>query len=210
MSYATFPNGSTLISSALTPDALLTIFQALVAQILGFDTTDPTVRSAAYSAVRVSWQQEGQPAWAISEDVCILRANPEDTLFGRARDGFYSPKDAVSLHSEMGYTQVWSLGFVFYGPNCEDRARLIVSAFALDWVHDVLVASNLYVVPDWHRPVYTPELFSGQWWKRSDVELQFNELVIESLTVPSAAGVDVRLLKDTGLERTISIRVNGD
>lgn len=207
MSTSTFTNGDVLVSSALTPDALLTIFQALVAQILGFDTSDPDQQAAAYSAVRISWQQEGQPAWAITDDVCVLRAAPENDPYSRVRDGQYVPHDAQSLTREMGYTQAWSVHFTLYGPNSEDRARLIVSAFSLDWVHDALATNSLYAIPDWQRPAYAPELFQGQWWKRTDVELRFNELVNESLTVPSAAGVDVTLLKDTGLTAEIHIGI---
>ena len=37
----------------------------------------------------------------------------------------------------------------------------------------------------------------GEWWQRSDVDLQFNELVLESIIVPAAAGVDVTVESDT-------------
>jgi hypothetical protein len=204
MSTTTFPNGQALASSALIPDGFAVIMQPLVAQILGIDpVADP---DKAFTAVRIAWQQEGQPAWSITDDVCILRATVENDPYGRVRDGQFSPRDAASLTQRMSFTQVWNLHATLYGPNCQDRARLIVSAFSLDWVHDALTASNLYAIADWPRPVYAPELFQGQWWKRADVDLKFNEMVNESLTVPSAAGVDVTLLKETGLSAEIHIR----
>jgi hypothetical protein len=205
MSTTTFPNGQALVSSALTPDGFLGIMQPLVAQILGFDpTADP---NKAFKAVRIAWQQEGQPGWDIAEDACALYVTPVNDPYGRVRDGQFKSRDAVSLTRQMGFTQVWNLHATVLGPNCQDRARLIVSAFSLDWVHDALAASNLYAIADWPRPVYVPELFQGQWWKRTDVDLKFNEMVNESLTVPSAAGVDVALLKDTGPAAEILIRI---
>jgi hypothetical protein len=64
----TFPNGQTLVSSALSQNDLNKILQALTLQIFAIDpTTDPL----AYSKVRVAWQ--GQPGWALSDDVCSNR-----------------------------------------------------------------------------------------------------------------------------------------
>jgi len=207
MSSQTFPNGDTLVSSALTPDAILAVFQGIVAQVLGFDITDPLQQSAAYSAVRIAWQTEGQPAWTIGTDVCSLEAYPENEPYSKVRDGFYTPNNEISVTEQMGYTQVWKIRFVFRGPNAADHARLLVSSMSLDFVHDALAESNVYAVAEKNRPVYVPELFQGQWWKRSDVELQFNELVSESLTVPSAAEADVTLIKDTGLTAGVTMTV---
>jgi hypothetical protein len=203
MSTTTFPNGQQLASSALTPDTFVGILQPLVAQMLGIDPAAEPEK--AFTAVRVAWQKEGQPAWNIDEDVCTIHSTPVNEPYSRVRDGQFRPRDAASLTQRMGFTQVWNLHATLRGPNCGDHARLIVSAFSLDWVHDALAQSNLYAIADWQRPVYVPELFQGQWWKRADVDLKFNELVNESLTVPSAAGVDVTLLKETGLSAEIHI-----
>ena len=78
---------------------------------------------------------------------------------------------------------------------------------SLDWVHNALALLNIYAVTTWHRPVYAPELFAGQWWQRADVELQFNELVNENLVVPSAATVGITLLKENGLTETVNVDI---
>ena len=286
MSSQLFPNGDVLVSSALTPDEILAIFQGVVAHILGYDTTTPdrlyfTVHAgaggsgyavgdtvfpqqsggagavlavasisggdstgpaetltvtgsglgygngialptatltgsgtglqvdivSAYFAVRIGWQPEGQPAWTIGQDLCSLEAYTENEPYSKVRDGFYTPNDDVSVAEQMGYSQVWKIRFVFRGPNAADHARLLVSAMSLDFVHDALADSNIFAVAEKNRPVYVPELFQGQWWKRADVELQFNELVSESLTVPSAAEADVTLIKDTGLTAGVTMTV---
>lgn len=286
MSSTTFPNGQTLVSSALTPPEIEMLFQPLVASILGLDpATDP---AAAYSAVRCAWQKQGQPAWTVDQDICVLAATLKDEPFARMRDNYYSPNSSISLTSRMGFTQVWNLHCTLYGPNCADRARLILSAMTLDWVHDWtvspissasigsaaglgyhqgdivsvtatgaqggrltvtsvdangavtgiatigtargigytvandlpttggqgtgltvnVVSTALYLVVGPERPTYAPENFQGQWWQRADIDLEFNEAVTEAILVSSAAGVDVTLLKETGLSAEFTIPPN--
>ena len=206
MTTSVFPNGDSLISSALNPDSLAILFQALVAQIFGFDPRDPAQQPVAFSSVRVGWPEQGQPALQIGEDVCIIRAAPEDDPYSRVRDGLWGVNNSESLTKRMAFTQVWNVYLTLYGPNCADGARLILSAIAdVDWVHDSLAASNLYLVVGPNRPTYAPENFQGQWWKRADLNLKLNELVTESTTVASAAGVDVTLVKENGLSTEIEI-----
>ena len=206
MTTSTFPNGDTLVSSALNPDALATLLQSLVAQILGFDPEDPDQQSAAFSSVRVSWPEQGQPAWEIGEDVCFVRAATEDEPYSRVRDGLWGVNDSETLTKHMAFTQVWSVYLTIYGPNCADHARLILSAVSdLDWVHDFLTGRNLHLLVAPNRPTYAPEHFQGQWWRRADLTLKLNELVNESTTVASAAGVDVTILTDSGLTTEITI-----
>ena len=203
MSNTTFPNGLTLTSTALTPDQVNVIMQALVAEILGIDPiSNPTL---AFSTVRVGWQKQGQPAFGINDDVCILRATSVDDPYSRVRDSIIQPDNSTTLTSAMGFTQVWNLHATIYGPNCYDRARLILSAMTLDWVHDALISSRIYAIVGFQRPSYVPELFSGQWWKRADIDIKFNEQVNESITVASAAGVDVTIITDTGLTDEFTI-----
>lgn len=282
MSSVTFPNGETFASSAITPDGLNNLLQPLVASILGIDpVADP---SRAYSAVRVGWQPQGQPAWQITEDVCIIRSEMAEDPFGEVRDRIWEPNNSSSITDAGGFTQVWKVHFTLYGPNCQDNGRLIVSAQSLDWVRTwtqgaitgvsvaspgagyvagdkvsvseagayngqlqvssvglsgtvsslVLVpasqgygyatsaavpttggtgtgltanitASSLYSLASYPRPIYAPELFMSQWWKRSDFDLLYNELVLESTSVSSAAGVNVTLVKESGLSTSFNV-----
>ena len=199
-----FPNGLTLTSTAQTPDTMALIFQPIIAQILGYDTSLLDT-SAAYYTVRTAWPEEGQPGLPIDRDVCIIRFTLDNEAFARVRDSRYDPNDSVSLTQSMAFTQVWNFHATLYGPNTADRARLILSAMSLDWVHDLLAPRNIYVIPDWKRPEYVPELFQGRWWKRTDLTLRFNELVNESLVVPSTAEADVTLITDTGVSEEITI-----
>ena len=208
-SSVTFPDGTQLVSSALTPKQVENIFQPLVAQMLGFDPVgDPT---DAFFASRVGWQTYGQPSWGVTDNLCVTMATTEDEPFARVRDDLYemtgSPADI--LQDAMGFTQVWRLRFVFYGSSGANWARQLLSSMSLDWVSEALQASNLYVIPEWHRPQRVPELHpdpGGVWYERTDVELSFNEQVSESLTpIIPAETVDVALVTDSGLTATFEI-----
>jgi hypothetical protein len=204
MSQVIFPNGNgTFISSALTPDSVATVLQNVTANILGYDYTQNPQQ--AYNAVRVAWQQSGQPAWGITDDVCIVRAYSLDEPYSKVRDQLIASNDSVSVMDKMSFTQVWNVHFTLYGPNAYDHARLISSAMSLDWVAFLLAQSNLYPIVSWERPQYIPELFQGQWWKRADLDLRFNELVLESLAIPSALSAQITLITDTGLTETITV-----
>jgi|SRR5579872_153885 len=308
MSSVTWPNGQTFASSALSPDGFNVLMQPLVASILGIDpVANP---NAAYKTVRVAWQTQGQPEWAVDEDVCVVRSTLKDTGFSRTHDNIRGQNDSTSLADVSSFTQVWNFRCVLYGPNSADKARLILSAIREDWaaqwivspitdcsvvapginyqVGDVvgvvqpgafggslkvtslglngavaglalvpaqqgygyqttgtiaaifdetlgtfdehsgnfdeatqalsttggsgtgltvnIVASNVFLVPGPRRPTYSGEPFKSLWFKRADIEIEFNELVIESLINPSAAGLDIVLLKDTGLSTTLVLR----
>ena len=203
MSRQTFANGDVLTSTALTPDAFQSLLQSVIAAIFGIDAiVDP---QTAFYRVRCGWQQEGQPSWLITEDVCILRAVLVDEPFAKVRDDLIEANDDTTVTDSMGFTQVWKLHLAVYGPNCDSNARLILSAMTLEWVHDNLAASNIYWVPMSQRPVRVPEDFAGRWWSRTDLEIIFNELALESITVPSAAEVDVTVMTDTGSTVDVTI-----
>jgi hypothetical protein len=207
----------TLLSSALSPQQIETIFQPIIANILGYQT-DPapwgvSPNAAAWKAVRVGWQQEGQPAWGIGEDVCILTATITHDPFGEVRDGFYEQNDNGSLVDQMSFTQVWNMHFTVYGPNSYRNATMISSATALDWVHDALAAQSIYLANEpghglFPRPINNFENYQGQWWARVDLDLKFNYGVNESIIVPSAASVGITLIPQPGPTFRFTIQAN--
>jgi hypothetical protein len=197
----TFPNGQTLTSSALTPDSFLAAFQLVTAQILGLNPQNAT--DPAYAKVRLDWPTSGQPAWAITDDIAFLGAREEESDFSKIRDRAYGYNNPQSLTATYTYTRVWRVSWKFYGPNSFDHARLTNDALFLDWVHDALAASQLYLV-DSGRPQYAPELFSAQWWKRTDLSARYNELVTATIVDSSIASAEVIVYNRHGLVADVS------
>ena len=104
-----YPDGTSLVSSSQTPDQIQIAFQHVIAEILGYaPDTDP---ATAYYFVRVGWQQEGQPAWKITEDVCTIHATLQDDPYARVRDNGYAMvgSPAEMLAGVSGSTQIWKL-----------------------------------------------------------------------------------------------------
>lgn len=230
----TYPDGSTLISTARNPDQMAGIFQTLTAQMLGCDpATDPT----AYAKIRVAWVQEGQPAWLIADDVCILRAEEQDADIAHFYDTggklvvitpvievngvqpvmnpsgisingtlLTGPNFTVAINGisatpnmEMTYIRVWRIYWTHYGPDCFDRARAVIDGLRTNWTHDSLAAQQIYLVTDFPRPRYVPELFEGRWWRRTDFYADFNEFVVSGLSVQTIQSAEVLVYKERGL-----------
>ena len=206
-----FPGAGEFTCTANSPASIGAIFQKIIAQVFGYNLTPPipTANDSTnpFWTVRVGWQQQGQPAWTIAENVCIITAYTDDDPFSRISDTLLSANDAESLNQETSYTQVWKIHFVCYGPNAFTNGVLIVAAMALDWVHDALATSNIYAITEWKRPVVLYENENSQWWQRADVELRFNEFVQLNLIVPSAASVGITLLKENGLSETVNVNI---
>lgn len=199
--------GQILTSSALTPEQVQTLFQNVTLNAIGINpATDP----AAYQKVRCGWQQTGQPAWRIDQDMIAILATLENDPIAGFRDYIYTPASPEALTKSMGYTVVWKIHWTIYGPSGADNARNIVTAMWLDWAHDYLAASAIYAVPRWNRPTRAPELYAGQWWSRYDLELKFNELVTESIVDPAAAGLEVTVITDTGIEEQCQLGINNE
>lgn len=202
-----------LQSSALTPEQLEGLLQPIVANMLGIPT-DPapwgvnSPQAQSWYAVRIGWQTQGQPAWKITEDVCILRATKDNDEYSRTREQLLEKNGPDGIYQRMSYTQVWTIHFTLYGPNADSRADRIVSSFSLDWAHDALAQNNIYSVTTWNRPQHAPENFQGQWWNRADIDLKFNECVLEYVSIPSAASVDVTLQPNVGASSSFTVKLS--
>ncbi len=193
MTSTTYPDGSTLASSALTLSQINNLMQSITSGALGVNPPDP-------AQVRVDFPVEGQPfVQRPSDDVCFLACVTEDEPYSRVRDqspgGVGSVVDPVT--QTWVYTRNWRVAWTFYGPNSLDRARQLHSATFMDWFNNQLSSSNLYPVEDPPEPTRTPEQFNAQWWERCDFKIDLYEQITETLTWPADAGavtsVEVRL-----------------
>lgn len=191
---STFRNGLTLVSSALTQDEMNKLLQTLTLNVLGID---PDADPLAYSKVRIAWKT--QPGFERGVDIVSIRATEKDGDYNRIRDRKYADTELGSVRQTDTYTRIWEVAWGFYGPNGFDRARLLKSAMALDFTHDLLLASKVALVTKYPATTRAPELFEGEWWERCDLKLTFYELITEQLVVNSITSAEVLVYNERGL-----------
>ena len=149
-----------------------------------------------YAKARIDWPTGGAPGWKISDDVTFIRAVETDDEYNRLRDLKVTTIDADTLQEEITYTRVWEVSFVCYGPNSFDNARNLKSSLLRST--PTLAAANLYPVSDIPAPQRVPELFSGQWWERTDISFRLNEQVTETEVINSIASAEVLISTAAG------------
>jgi hypothetical protein len=171
----------------LTPVAMQNTMQQLTILWLGISPTDPT----ANYQVRIGWQTQGQPTADKTKDVCYLEALEVDDDYNRQRDLETVQQEDGDFYLLMSYTRVWSIRWTFYGPNSFDRCRTLKSALFTQIGHDILVAANLYCVPDIAAPRRVPEIYGSEWWERVDFDVRFNEGVYEVTEANPVTSVEI-------------------
>jgi hypothetical protein len=195
----------------LTPAQIEAAMQLLTIQLLGIPA--PSVpNDPAYSAVRVSWQQQGQPAELdISTDVTFLRCVEIDDQYNRVRDVQTTPNDSLTVNQVTSYIRVWQTSWVSYGPNAFDNTRKIKTGLFTQVVHDTFIAKGLALalVTSLEAPRRLPEpRDGGQWWERVDFDAKFNEQVTEVVVIGSVASTEIVLETAAGI--VADIVVQGD
>ncbi len=146
---------------------------------------------AANTACRIAWNTDGAPAWSVGQDVISVQIVEEDDQYNRIRNRWNTENNDVSVTQNDQYTRCWEVTFIARGPGAFDSVRLIKSALLQDFTHDILQASQVYLVPDLPAPVRTPELFEGQWWQVTTLKCSFYEQVNETLTVQTVVSTEV-------------------
>lgn len=201
MTQTTYPNGQVLTSSALTPVQIQAIFQSVVCTLLGIALNTP----AANYAVRTAWQTYGAPAYGITDDIVSIQCTEDNGEYNKIRDSLIAQNNSTSVSVNFEYTRIWRVALSVRGPNSFDNVRLIKSGLLLDFIHDTLAASNLFLVTTLNNGVRVPELENGQWWERTDVAFQFNEQVNESIVIPNVASVEVTINTENGVQSDIVV-----
>jgi hypothetical protein len=171
----------------LTPNQVNLVFQSATIAALGIALQSPAIANdPAYAAVRVGWQQQGQPAFGIDEDVVFVRCAEDDDQYDRIKH-----PSVVNGQQLFQYTRVWRVWWDFHGPNSVDRGRILRSALFSQATHDALSAAQLYLVTNPQAPQRLFEEKDGQWWERVNFSAQFNEMVTETPPVAFASSVEI-------------------
>lgn len=162
----------------LTLVAIENFFQNITCQMLGIDTS----LQQNQSKVRISWPSDGAPAWKITDDVVFIQVNNISDPITKQRNTGYSALDSNNVNRITSYTRVHSINWTIYGPNSFDNAEAIRTG--LYNFFGSFATKNLFLNVDVDTPVRSPELFGGQWWDRSNLMANFNELVVLQSPVP--------------------------
>jgi hypothetical protein len=187
----TYPNGQTLVSSALTPAQVSAIVQVLTCGVLGINPVD-------YSQVRVDWQTQGQPFVVTpAQDACFIACTPQDVNYSRVRDRQYGNALSGGAEETWTYTKGWRIAWCFYGPNGEDHARAVRSAMFMDYANDQFNVNELYPISDPPEVTRTPENFNAQWYERADFYIDCYEQVTETIQDGAATSVEIKVSADT-------------
>jgi hypothetical protein len=188
MTSTPYPNGQVLTSTALTVSQINAIIQPLTCDMIGMNPPD-------FLKVRVDWQSEGQPfVPRPQDDVCFISCVPENVDYRLVRDRTFSGTGPVV--ETWVYTRGWRVSWVLYGPNSTDRARMIHSAFFMDYFNDSLSLSNLYPVSDFAEPTRVPENLNAQWFERADFHVVMYEQVTETIDDGAVTSVEVKINAD--------------
>ena len=196
-----------LVPKQVEPALQIGTMMALGIIALSNGNLQPLPTSEQYSLVRIGWQQRGQPAFLITDDVTFIRVIEEDDLYNRQRDFKYFPdqSDPTSVVELTTYTRVWGVFWTVYGPSSFDNARKIRSSLYTQAFHDFYAGLNLYMVMDVAAPRRVPELRGGQWWERVDFYARFNEQVTEAPTVGVVQSTEVIIENAEGIQKDITI-----
>jgi hypothetical protein len=184
----TYPNGQTLTSTALTPNAINLVIQPLTCGMIGVNPPDPNI-------VRVDWQTQGQPFVPTpGVDVCFISCVPYDVEYSRVRDRTTS--GAGPVVETWVYTRGWKIQWVLYGPTSTDRARMIHSATFMDYFNSTLEGAALYPLNDPPEPTRIPEEFNAQWFERADFHIIMYEQVTETISYNAVTSIEVKVYAD--------------
>jgi hypothetical protein len=194
----TYPNGQTLTSSALTPAQINVIIQSLTCGMIGIPIpVNPG--DTGYAAVRVSWQQQGEPFQDANDDVCYILCTPQNVDYSRIRDRIVAGLGTCPspLLETWLYTKGWNITWHFYGPNSEDRARAVRSAMFMDYANDQLSLSSLFPVNEPPEVVRLPQEINGQWFEYAEFHIDMYEQVTETVNDGVVTIVEVKVYEGT-------------
>lgn len=125
--------------------------------------------------IRLTYQTDGQPGWAIDEDIVFIRLFEKEDEYAKQIDSVYEAGRATVI-KKSARTRVWEVQYVVYGSNANTNINKIKDGVFRQDVKRLLSGSSVFLVPSLPPCRRVPELFAGQWWNRWDLSLTFNEL----------------------------------
>lgn len=214
MKFVNYPDGSTLATTALTifPNGgtFGPILQLQTLSMMGLNPPGTPQQALTNSdRVRLEWATQGQPFGNSDEDVCYVRVTPKDEWYDKIREvtATGNPSgDNTFLQEQWNYTNVWTVRWIFYGPNAVDFARQVRSALQQEFFILQFQQFNLFPVCDIPTPMRVPDQTAeGLWLERCDIECDFYEFVTETILRQTVKSVEVIVQNPSGVIADITV-----
>ena len=138
--------------------------------------------------VRRSWPTDGAPDCKIDDDIVFMQVT-------EAAEDIMQPIDERWLNvgrdflRESAMTRTMQLRLNAYGPACYESLLKVRLEIMRGRAH--LQKQKIYIIPGTDSVHYAPELFQGRWWKRADLTLFFNVLIVIDAPVNAIESVDI-------------------
>jgi hypothetical protein len=162
------------------------IMQPIIGSLLGWSSED--IRKN----VRIGWQLDGPPAFKITDNVVFITATPVDDPYNRQHDVLIeagSPDLAIAT----GMTRVTALNVIAYGPDAMSNLQAVKIGMFYPATRNTLTLEEIYLISDVVEAKRVPESFQGRWWERGDMQLRFNELLIDTQQQNEIDSVEVSI-----------------
>jgi hypothetical protein len=170
--------------------------------------SEPITVDPVTMPVRLAWLTAGTPAWGITEDVTFIHIGEADHDINKQIDVSYNQNsEDVSLADQSSsQTRVLNISWIFYGPNSFDNAFMFKRKLFDPSIRGITSPYLINLVPNVTAPQRRPEMFSGQWWERTDLlNVQFNELVKFTTAVPYIQSSAITIKTESGDDRDVNV-----
>ena len=165
--------------------------------ILGYDlnTTPPPVRQ--------TWQRYGEPDFKITDNVIFLQLMYESGNDVARPLHSFSEDYGDDIKETKTQTRVLRLRLIAYGEHGAENIYQIRTK--IYGGIKKLRQNGIYVIPSDDEPRYAPELFAGQWWKRTEFDFLFNQYAeydnivgtIEQVPITANLNTEASVLTDS-------------
>jgi hypothetical protein len=130
----------------------------------------------------------------------------DDDQINRQIDVVYEENSNSSLTTRIQkYVRVLRIDWQFYGSDALERSDTLRIRLFDDDIKELFKAQNISLITDVPEPVFVPEMFNQQVYRRYDMTARFNQLVIQETTIDAVASADVVIETEKGVVAECSV-----
>jgi hypothetical protein len=128
----------------------------------------------------------------------FLECSETEGAYNKQRDVSFAD-NADFLIQTTGYTRIMKVQIILYGNDAYGNSQKIRDGMFNPIYKMQLALQNIYIIPNIAAPKRSPELLNELWWNRTDMTLEFNELVIRQTDVPFVESTEAIIYTEAGL-----------